>query len=222
MSPSQTNSPDDSLRTAIDRSVSLLPAADHRLLAALAIFAGPFSLADAFAVCASESTLREVAGRIARLVEASLLVVERRAHGRAVYRLLIPIREYLQATSPADADRVTPFFVDHYLNKAWVWCPDPLQTGADLNDMDDDIDNIREALDSALSAGRGEEAGLAVRALHGYFYDRYLHPEGIRWIERASSRLRERSSERGFCACSVRPPRTRMTLTVLRGFWPTP
>jgi predicted ATPase/DNA-binding SARP family transcriptional activator len=175
---------DASLRSAMDRSIALLIDIDRVLLSALAVFRGPFSLADVLAVCTPGATLRDVAGGVARLADASLVVFERRAAGRAVYRLLTPIREYLVATDPGPADDVRRAFTDHYLKKARRWCPDPLQTGGDLLQMDDDIDNVRAALEIGLDA-RHEDAGHAIRALQGYFYDRYLQWEGIRWLERA-------------------------------------
>lgn len=178
-----------SLRAAIDRSMSLLPPSDLRLLRNVAIFAGPFTLADVRAICAPNSPLSEVAAEIARLVEASLLVVERRRSGKAIYRLLVPIREHLLEAPSQDEPAVRAAFVEHYLAKARAWCPDPLATGSDLEAIDDDMENIREALDANLAGDDARAGGWAILALHGYFYDRYLVWEGMRWDARALERV---------------------------------
>jgi len=185
LGPSLTHRGDtqgSSLQSAIDRSVKLLTPMDNALLRALAVFRGTFALADAHAISAPDEALSQVAAGIARLVDASLLVIERRPAGRAVYRLLGPIREHLQHGGQDPATRLA--FVDHYLTKARAWAPDPLVMGSDFTRLDDDIDNVREALELALGAGRVEEAGWAILALRAYFYDRYLAWESIRWTSR--------------------------------------
>jgi predicted ATPase/DNA-binding SARP family transcriptional activator len=175
---------DVSLNTAIRRSTSLLTESDRRLLAEMAVFRGPFSLADVHGICAPDSALQEVAAGIARLVEASLLMVERRARGRVVYRLLVPIREHLRSSDASPEDPITIRFTDHYLAKAIAWCPDPLAAGTDLVGFDDDIDNLREALRLGIDRGLAEVAARAIVALNGYFYDRYLAWEGRAWLEK--------------------------------------
>ena len=176
---------DASIGAAIDRSTSMLTRSDRRLLGRLAAFSGTFSLQDATTVCAPDIRLREVAAAIARLVDVSLLHVDRRPEGRAVYRLLVPIREHVRASQEAEVERTVPLFVDHYLAKARAWSPDPLAAGVDIAGFDDDIDNVRTALGLALDDRRGDDVALAVVALQGYFYDRYLAWEALDWLARA-------------------------------------
>ena len=180
---------DASLRSAIDRSIDMLPPADDRLLHRLAVFAGSFTLRDARAICDPEAPIHTVAARVARLVDASLLVVEHRPVGRATYRTLEPIRDHLQRRRPDGRAQLRAAFVDHFLDKARAWCPDPMAMGADLASIDTDIDNMREAFDFGLTDGKAEAAGWAILALRGYFYERYLEWEAMRWSERALNQV---------------------------------
>lgn len=175
--------PHASLAAAIDRSLDLLAQRDRALLTQLTVFAGTFSLSDAHVVCKPTEPIRAVAAGIARLVDASLLVVERRPRGRAVYRMLVPIRERLRAgldVSAADPTRLA--FVSHYLARAQAWCPDPFALGTDFAGMDDDIGNVRAAFDEALGDGRADDVARGICSLQGYFYDRYLWWECRDWL----------------------------------------
>ncbi len=183
--PPGAMSHDASIGRAIDRSTSMLTRSDRRLLSRIAVFSGTFSLQDATSVCAPDIRLRDVAAAIARLVDVSLLHVDRRPEGRAVYRLLAPIREHVRVVQELEVERVAPAFLDHYLDKARAWSPDPLAAGVDFAGFDDEIDNVRTALHLALEGGRGDDVATAVVAVVGYFYDRYLAWEALDWLTRS-------------------------------------
>ncbi len=183
--------PHASLAAAIERSTELLPSADQQLLTDLSVFAGTFGLSDAHLVCAPGEPLRAVAAGIARLVDASLLVVERRPAGRVAYRMMVPIREHQRQAGRAIGEPVHRAFVEHYLAKAQAWNADPFAFGTDYAGMDDDIDNVREAFSVALESGRADDVARGILSLTGYFYDRYLAWEARDWLERALEDVRD-------------------------------
>ncbi len=176
-----------SLRTAIEWSTALIAHGDRTLLAATSVFNGTFSLADVCAVCAPELDQRLVAAAIARIVDASLLSVERRPAGRVAYRMLVPIREFFVEERVADGsrDRLEERSTAHYLGRAEQLRRDPHVAVVDLASIDDDIDNLRAAFESGLRQGRGDEVARALVPLNGYFQNRYLAWEARRWLTRA-------------------------------------
>lgn len=97
------------LHAMVDWSYELLSEAEACLFDRLSVFAGPFSLAAAEAVGASEPLAeRQVAGLLAELVDKSLVSVDRTA-GEVRYRLLDTLRAYgaqrLEATGAAELTR---------------------------------------------------------------------------------------------------------------------
>ena len=184
----------DSLHAAIDWSTSLIPAADRELLEAMSVFGGTFGLQDVRAVCAPDEDRRQVAAAIARVVDASLLTVERRPGGRAVYRMLVPIRDYFRdrLAKHAEQDAVTQRFTSHYLRRAESLRDDPHVGVTDLSQIDDEIDNMRAAFEVGLAQGRGDEVARALVPLNGYFFNRYLAWEGRGWLTRTLEQVRDR------------------------------
>jgi len=165
-----------SLRAAMQWSVALLPPGDRQLFIATSVFNGSFALEDALAVCTTRGDRRRLAVAIARLVDASLLVADRRRDGSVRYRALIPIREFGRERlgSGADVEALRERFVTHYLRKARGTDQDDFRQVVDLAAMDDDLDNLHEAFELGVRARRTDEVALSAMALDVYFHNRYL------------------------------------------------
>lgn len=175
-----------SLRATIEWSMALLPPGDRRLFMAASIFKGTFQLADAAAVCTAHVDRRTVAAAIARLVDASLIVAERRDDGSVHYRTLIPIREFGQEAQAqrTESGAIRDRFVTHYLRKAREHQRDPFAEVVDLAAVDDDLDNFRGAFEIGVSLGRFDEVARALVPLDMYWRNRYLGWEGRAWLSR--------------------------------------
>ena len=108
------------LTALLDWSYELLPAAEQRLLARLAVFAGGFDLNAAEQICATDDPQRfEIADQLSALVDKSLVQVDGRP-GAFRFGCLRPIREYadtkLAALGAHEAcARLQTAHRDHYL-----------------------------------------------------------------------------------------------------------
>ncbi|HEX5589289.1 MAG TPA: BTAD domain-containing putative transcriptional regulator [Candidatus Limnocylindrales bacterium] len=182
-----------SLDAAIEWSLALLAPEDRDLLHAAAVFRGAFALDDVIAVCSVADERRRVAASIRRLVEASLLVADRRVDGSVRYRMLVPIRAFARERleqHPMWAG-IRDRFMDHFLGKAWGPGSDLFRAVVDLASIDDDLDNLREAFHLALATGRADDVVRAIVPLDGYFLNRYLAREEREWLARALPGVRD-------------------------------
>lgn len=132
------------IEDAIDASLSLLSEDDRRLFATLGVFAGSPTLAAVEAVSGTE----DVASAMARLVDHSLVSVGEVA-GRTRYRMLPVVAQ--RAWSLA-AERRPELRRRHLAAYA---APAAAATGEALAN---DLDDLRQALDTAIDLGRAEPA----------------------------------------------------------------
>ncbi|MFP4514213.1 MAG: ATP-binding protein, partial [Acidimicrobiales bacterium] len=96
-----------SLQAVVEWSYALLPEAAQQLFDRLAVFAGGFGLDAAEQVCAGDGLAEwEIAGRVAELVDSSLVAVER-THERVRYRLLETLRDHGVARLDARGELAT-------------------------------------------------------------------------------------------------------------------
>jgi predicted ATPase len=84
------------LRATLQWSYEQLPSAEQRMLRTLSVFAGGWTLESAAAVAGGDADEFETMDLLTRLVNKSLVVVERRASGETRYRLLETVRQYGQ------------------------------------------------------------------------------------------------------------------------------
>jgi predicted ATPase/DNA-binding SARP family transcriptional activator len=164
------------LKTAIDWSYHLLPAAEQRVLAQLSVFAGGFALAQAADVCCGGDRAAAL-DAVDQLVSKSLVLADT-AGARTRYRMLEIIRQY--AAGPlADTGQTEPARRRHagaYLGLA--------EREPDFAVLSRELDNFRAALDWSLSHDSDLGPRLA-RALGGFWEARGLPVEGQAWLERA-------------------------------------
>lgn len=106
------------LRSVLDWSFDALDEHEKALLRRLSVFAGPFSVASAGAVCGWSPLTPEVGSSLERLVLRSL--VQRQTTGQTTtYRLLETVREYAEEKllESKETSRTTLAYVDHFASQ---------------------------------------------------------------------------------------------------------
>jgi predicted ATPase/DNA-binding CsgD family transcriptional regulator len=180
------------MHASIDWSYQLLTQAEKTLLRRLSVFAGGWSLAAAKAVCSDDVLpIADILDLLGGLVNKSLVQVLRRKDRELRYRLLETVRHYAQAKL-LDAGELTPARDRHlayYVSMAGQAAPG--LEGANsviwLRRLDDELDNLRLALEWALA--NNVEAGLRLITPIGRFW--YLSGrtrEHCDWITRLLER----------------------------------
>lgn len=190
------------LARLIDWSHDLLQPGEQRLFRRLSVFAGPFTLAAAEAVCADEALpLDDIAEHLAQLVDKSLLVLQRDG-GR--YRLLDTVRQHA-ATKLRDSGEAAVHrrHLAHALalaEAARVRLAGPERAQA-LASLDAEYDNLMAAHAQALalcgaadgqptSAPLAQDGAVASQALHlcfalrNYWINRGLVGSGLAALQR--------------------------------------
>jgi predicted ATPase len=146
------------LRATIEWSHELLSPEEQQLFARLAVFRGGCTLDAAETVCEANLDM------LLSLVEKSLV---RFANGR--YWMLETIREYAaeRLRELEDVSVLRERHVDYFLELAHRAEPEleAAEQAAWLDRLEDELDNIRAALDLAQDSGRSEEALAAALAL---------------------------------------------------------
>jgi predicted ATPase/DNA-binding SARP family transcriptional activator len=175
------------LRAAFEWSHSLLAHDEQLLLRRLAVFPGSFSLPSAEQVCADELLPQaEVLDCLGRLVDKSLIQVERVAH-RSRYRLLETIRQLARErlVAAGEAQSLERAHCRHFLDLAIE--QDPERAAGIVverpQQLDADHDNLRAALSWALRNDH-EQALLLGVSLWRYWLARGHFVEGTDWLER--------------------------------------
>ena len=173
------------LRALIDWSYNLLSEQEKILFRRLAVFAGGWTMEAAEAVCSGDGIQPgDVLDLMANLVDKSLIGVTREGT-EARYRRLETIRQYAHEKfqeaggSEIIRDRHLAYYVklveqaepELYRSNQIRW----------LNCLDDEIDNLRMALEWALAADI--EAGLRIATLPWRFWDGQGHCQEVaKWL----------------------------------------
>lgn len=151
------------LRATLDWSFDLLGADEQRLAMRLAIFRGAFSTdaAAAVAICDGSGDAVAVAEGVARLVDKSLVSVERGASA-AHYRLLDVTRAYLieKLEASGDFDAICGVHARYFL-ALLTDGPDPAEPRARRR-LARSLDNIRAAIAWAFGPGGDADTGIAL------------------------------------------------------------
>lgn len=173
------------LEAALDWSHARLTPGEQALLAALSVFSGTFDLAAAERVCQPELPADvAVLDALHGLVAKSLVNVAAGRAGRFV--LLQTVRDYA-ARRVDDTQRaaLVARHLDHYRGLVRTAAP-KLQSSEQLvwlARLDDELDNLRQALEGAQRAG-DVDTGLELSGRLSRYWFLHSHlREGSRWIE---------------------------------------
>jgi predicted ATPase/DNA-binding SARP family transcriptional activator len=176
-----------SLAEAIAWSSGMLNDRVRWAFEAASLFASGFN-ADAFArVCVPRASEDRAAAVLGKLIEASLLEVERDEAGHVRYRMLEPLREYGRARLAAKrrtravADRHSDWFLG-LATKIGSEAFGPDEAEASRRGRGD-ISDFRNAMKHQLERGRADEAAQIASGLTQVWIGQYLGWEGHRWLE---------------------------------------
>jgi predicted ATPase/DNA-binding CsgD family transcriptional regulator len=188
------------LRAAIDWSYDLLTEPERVLLQRLSVFAGGGTLAAVEQVCSNglgqEGILpNQILDLLSHLVDKSV-VISQTDSGR--YRLLETIRQYghEKLVQSGDAELI------HQRHLKWLVQfakeVDPKLRGPEITAwaqrLDDELDNVRTALEWAFEHGRNSDGAELLGALAWYHFLRSHDREAKRWSVKAESLTRDASS----------------------------
>ncbi|MCF1600428.1 AfsR/SARP family transcriptional regulator, partial [Streptomyces muensis] len=175
------------LRAVVDWSWDLLDDHERTALREMSVFAGGWDLTAAEAVCTGP-----VADVLGALVDKSLIVAapcERDGSDGMRYRMLETIHEYAVERA---AELPAPRLAAERRHRAWVRAlveeADPQLRSANqlpwISRLETELDNIRTALDRALTAGDEPEAAALALAMGWFWWLRSYRHEGTAWIDR--------------------------------------
>ncbi|MFI9764623.1 BTAD domain-containing putative transcriptional regulator [Streptomyces sp. NPDC051963] len=175
------------LRAVVDWSWELLDEGERTVLREVSVFAGGWDLAAAEAVCTGP-----VADLLGALVDKSLIVAapcRRDGSDGMRYRMLETIHEYaVERAAEVPGARLAA----ERRHRAWVRAlveeAEPLLHSAGqlpwISRLETELDNIRAALDRALTAGDEAEAGAIALAMGWFCWLRNYRREAVEWIDR--------------------------------------
>ena len=177
------------LRAALDWSHNLLPVNEQVLFRRLSVFVNGWTLEAAESVCSNGSIHDEdILDLLEHLVNKSLVIAEE-WHTETRYHMLETMRQYADekltqvGEKEALRDRHLEYFL-HFAETAEPYLTRPEQLEW-LDRLEADHDNLRIAIEWALSK-ESPEASLRIGAALGMFWNmRCYWKEGARWLERA-------------------------------------
>jgi predicted ATPase len=172
------------MRAAIDWSVKLLPPGAHELLIRLGAFAGSFSL-EAVEEIAGDLDGIGVLSDLGILVDGSLVRQQDRGDG-ARFTMLSTVHEYIQGELDARPDAQALRDRHAQWVVAFAERAGPMLKGSDqgrwLEQLGDDIENVRAGIRHLLNTGQWDLAARCVWALYVYWW-LAGHAEVRTWME---------------------------------------
>jgi DNA-binding CsgD family transcriptional regulator len=180
------------LEATVRWSYDLLSEGEQRLLRSLAVFAGPWTLEDAEAVCLDDDWHGSLLDVLVRLVDKSLVLAEDGPDGEKSYRLLEPIRhfalEWLRSAAEERTARERHFrwYLDlaERADRVIRWTPDlPWRTRQKcLDRLARGYANMRTANQWVLETGQAEDGLRLATALFTFFWTTGHLSEGRDWL----------------------------------------
>lgn len=176
-----------SLKTTLDWSYNLLAERDQRVLARLSVLAGGATVTIAETIAASDDDSEPVLVSLARLVDASLVQRVELEGAESRIRLLETVREYAyeRLIASGEVDDVRWRHAIAFRDLAET--ARPYLTGAGqsewLDRLENDHENLREALEWALQHADAELSGRIAASLSLFWYHRGHIHEGRTSIE---------------------------------------
>jgi len=196
------------LRATVDWSYNLLPPAEQILFRRLAIFVGGWTLEAAESVCshaltalsASSTVLRsdDILNLMEQLINKSLVIREE-GQSESRYRMLETMRQYAneKLVESGESDALRDKQLDYFLSLAETAAPHLIRTEQLewLAQLDADYENLRAALEWALSKETAELSLRLCAALGRYWYMRTFLLEGSKWLKSALSKISPTSTQ---------------------------
>jgi predicted ATPase/DNA-binding SARP family transcriptional activator/DNA-binding CsgD family transcriptional regulator len=176
------------LRATLDWSHNLLSEPERTLFRRLSVFAGGWTLEAAEAVCSGGDIGEErVLDLLGELVYKSLVVAGSTTGGSVRYRMLEPVRQYAleKLEESAEAEEVRGRHAVYFLAVAEEAEPElagPRQ-GLWAERLEEEHDNLREALSWLLDSGAGDRGLRFGAALWRFWFTQGYVSEGLRWLE---------------------------------------
>jgi non-specific serine/threonine protein kinase len=178
------------LEAALDWSYELLTQQERALFQRLSVFAGGFSLQAAEAVCSGDGLDPEaILDLLTRLVDKSLVMIERKQGQQRRCRLLATVRQY--ATLHLERTGERALWRDRHLG----WClalaersrPDIWGAAgqASFAQLDSEEGNLRAALHWSIESDATDDALRLAAALGWYWYVRSNLQQGRYWLGEA-------------------------------------
>ena len=178
------------MRASIDWSYQLLPQAERELLRRLSVFAGGWTLPAAQAVCADDALPEaDFLDLLGRLINKSLVLVNRRKDQEIRYHLLETVRQYAQEklAESGEAGRIRDRHMPYFLSLAIRAEPELIgaEQAAWFDRLELEHDNFRLALGWSLEGGAARaEAGLRMANSLWWFWFQRGHDEGCDWLKK--------------------------------------
>ncbi|MGC4191533.1 MAG: LuxR C-terminal-related transcriptional regulator, partial [Thermomicrobiales bacterium] len=176
------------MREAIQWSYDLLSAADQAAFRRLALFSGSFSL-DVALETVGDTNIDVLEG-VSSLIDKSLVLRSDHDDGTSRFRMLETIREFglIQLRACGEYPQASQRFLDHYaeLAQASVLAMVGPEQTAWMRHLDDEVANLRLAMDIALEQGpAGATRGLQIASgLWRFWLSRGQISEGHDWLVR--------------------------------------
>jgi len=170
------------LRTTLEWSYQLLTAVEQRLFRSLAVFAGGCSL-PATAAVIGIGTSAAVLRQLDVLVHQSLVQVAAGGNGEPRFTMLETIQEYAREQLQAQDDS-TAIHQQHATFFLSLVETEPDMSQAWIEQIEIEYDNVRAALDWAVTGAAVEIAVALVARLGSFWYFRGQYDEGLRWLPR--------------------------------------
>jgi len=199
------------LEATVDWSYDLLSETERRVLRALSVFPGGWSLEAAEEVCSGDGVEKDdMLDFLSHLVDKSLVFVEDDGAGGRRYRCLETVRQYGRdrLLRLDETERVRNRHLEFFFGLARRAEPElrRLRQGAWLRTLHLEYDNLRSALDWCMSSAESPEqrdrALDFATALWWFWVKRGFLAEGRRWLERAVEAAPTLSPSRGARAYS--------------------
>jgi non-specific serine/threonine protein kinase len=186
------------LRATIDWSYGLLNEDEKRLFNRLGVFAGGWTLSAVDALCA-DMPPEQVLNSLGSLADKSLVRQESGPDGEPRFWMLHILREYARgqlAHSP-EATEIPHRHALYFLERAEAIAPELhlAQQEQWLLRLEEEHDNLRQALEWFLAHSHVNEALRLVAALGWFWVKQDHHSEGLRWVRRALDQGRTASPE---------------------------
>lgn len=183
--------PGDAIAATIDWSYRLLPPAERRVLARLAVFRESFSETAAERICGDAPlTPGRVGAALSTLVDRSL-IQRYEVNGATRYRMLQVIREYAAGRLAELAEPIADRHLAHWLQNAREVVVRPVFEDqlAAWQEYGPDIDNLRTALEHAFATDHAAAVELTALSFDFWLVHDLSLAETDRWIAAASRHL---------------------------------